>query len=290
MKEKLKLWATEFKYFISSKIFLKNFAGMLGVVIGTIILIFLFIRLFTRHNSHITVPSYVGKTVEQAKGLKSSRHIKIILIDSAAYNEDLAPGEIVSQDPSPESQAKRGRNVYVTINPISIPLTDVPRIWDLQLSRAETILARAKFRWTITRRPDRAVNTILEVQVKNGNKTTTIKPYRDAADAPKVPQGTELILVVAESGGVDVQIPYLTCLTYSEAMRVIRSNNLGTGALTILGNVSDTANAYVTRQYPSAFDGLPIKTGDPIDLWLQVDKPANCNDDDVIENNDGGEY
>jgi beta-lactam-binding protein with PASTA domain len=286
MKERILNSLVDLRLFLTSKIFLKNFGGMLAVVVGTLILIFLFLRLFTRHNSHITIPSYIGKTVEQATNLKASRHIEIIVVDSSAYDETMEPGEIVAQDPSPEAQAKKGRNVYVTINPYEAPLVPVPRLWDLQLNMAEAKLRRGKFKWKITRKPDRAVNTILEVKINRGKRMSVVKPFNDPSDAPRVPQGTELELVVAEGSGVELQTPYLTCLTYSEAMQIIKSNNLSSGSLTVLGNVIDTTTAYVFRQYPTPYGGKPIKTGDPIDLWLQADKPFECDDTNTDEEDD----
>jgi len=272
MKEKLTHWAQEFRLFVTSKIFLKNFAGMLGVTIGTIILIFLFLRLFTRHNSHITIPSYIGKTIEQANDLKVSRHIEIILIDSVGtFDTTKVAGEIIAQDPYPDALAKKGRNVYVTINPYSRPFFSIPVLWDLPVDMA--IRKLKKFNYIITKKPDRAINTVLEVKV-NGK---VIKRFTKG-NAPKLRQGSEIEIVVAEGGGGELQTPTFTCLTYAEALRLIKSNNLSQGSLTVMGNVSDTASAYVYRQYPTTYAAAPINAGDPIDLWLQSDKPYECND------------
>lgn len=290
MKERMLNSLRDLKLFLTSKIFLKNFGGMLAVVVGTLILIFLFIRLFTRHNSHITIPSYIGQTVEQASALKASRHVEIIVIDSSAFDETLEPGEIVAQDPSPEAQAKKGRNVYVTINPYEAPLVPVPRLWDIQLNMAEAKLRRAKFKWKVTRKPDRAVNTVLEVKINSGRKMSVVKPFSEPSEAPRVPQGTELELVVAEGGGAELQTPYLTCLTYSEAMRILKSNNLTTGSLTVLGNVIDTSAAFIFRQNPTPYGGKVIQTGDPIDLWLQADKPFECNESNDSDEEDDNSW
>ncbi len=285
------LWLfTELKYFLSSKIFLKNFAGMLGIVIGTIILVFLFLRLFTRHNSYVTIPSYVGKTVEQAKALKGARHFNIMVIDSNQYQENLEPGEIIIQDPAPEAQAKKGRKIYVTINAFKVPTKKVPRIWGIQLAMAERRLKYNKFEWDIIKRPDRAVNTILEIRVKETGEI--IKPYREGEAAPRLPQGTKLELIVAEGRGAAIAIPNLVCMTYSEAKRTIEGLNSNVGAIMLNGNVSDTLNAYVWRQDPSAYDGLTINVGDEINLWLQMEQPLQCRESFIEEEEetDLGDY
>ena len=175
LKLTLLLCAKEIRFFVTSPSFLKNFGGILAVCIGTMGLVLLFLNIYTRHGSYITVPSFLGQTVEQGNALKGSKYLELVVIDSASYTDTLKFGEIVMQDPSPEVKAKKGRNIYVTINPYTKPAKRLPKLWDQQLSMAENSLRRTSFEWTVVRIPDRATNTVLEVKLigKNGKKTTT---------------------------------------------------------------------------------------------------------------------
>jgi eukaryotic-like serine/threonine-protein kinase len=274
--ERLKYWATELKYFLTSKIFLKNFGGVLGLGVGVVILFMLFIRFYTRHNTYVTVPSLVGKTVEQAKALKGSRYVELVVIDTLkSYNKKLQPGEIISQDPPAESKAKKYRAVYLTINAIEREMVAFPNIWDKQLSMAQANLERRHFIIkNIEKRPDRAVGTVLEVRLAENDRI--IERYKNPNEAPKFRQGTLIVLVVGEGSGGASIAPSLVCKTYRDALTTIRNGKFSKGAITISGNVSDTLGAYVWRQLPEALDSVNVQLGDPINLWLQVEQPAGC--------------
>lgn len=284
--EKLKSWATELRYFITSKVFLKNFGGILGFSVGLLILVLLFLRFYTRHNTYVTIPSLVGKTIEQAKALKGSRYVELRVIDTLnSYDKSLQAGEIISQDPPAETKAKKYRTVYLTINAMEREMVAFPDIWDKQLSMAKGRLERNNFVIKkIEKRPDRAENTVLEVRLASNDRV--IKRYSDDEEVVKFKQGTAVILVVAEGRGATATVPSLVCKTYKEALAVIANKNLSQGALILSGNVSDTSRAYVWRQLPDSSDELAtVNEGDPIDLWLQAEPPVGCGFDG--EDDDG---
>ena len=144
--ERLKDWTTELRYFITSKVFLKNFGGVLGLAVGAVILMLLFLRFYTRHNNHITIPSFVGQTIEQAKALKGSKYVELQIIDTLSiYNTKLQAGEIISQDPPAESKAKKYRTVYLTLNAMEIEEVSFPNIWDKQITMAKADLKKSNF-------------------------------------------------------------------------------------------------------------------------------------------------
>ena len=264
---------------------LKNFGGVLGLTAGAIILILLFLRFYTRHNSYVTVPSLVGKTLKQAKAFKGSRYVELRVIDSLnTYPDSLQAGEIISQNPPPESKAKKNRTVYLTITATKRATVRFPDIWDKQLSMAKGILERKHFVVEkVESRPDRAKNTILEVRLASNDRI--IKRFSDENEAAKFEQGTAVILVVASNNRITTSVPSLVCKTYSEALSTIKRRKFSQGALTLSGNVSDTASAYVWRQLPDALDSMFVNQGDPIDLWLQAEPPAGCGFDG--EDDDG---
>jgi beta-lactam-binding protein with PASTA domain len=282
---KLKDWATELKHFATSKIFLKNFGGVLGLTIGSLILILLFLRIYTRHNRYVTIPSLVGKTFEQAKALKGSNYVELQIIDTlSSYDKTLQAGEIISQDPPAESKAKKYRTVYLTVNALEREMVSFPDIWDKQENMARGQLERKNFVIKkVEKRPDRAENTVLEVRLASNDKI--IKRYSDKNEVVKFKQGTAIILVVAKGRGVSTSVPSLVCKTYQEALATIRSKKLSKGAIMFSGSVSDSSSAYVWRQLPDAMDSMAVNQGDPIDLWLQAEPPAGCGFDG--ENDDG---
>lgn len=272
---------------------LKNLLGILAIVLGFVVLVMLYLAIYTRHGSYVTVPSFVGKTVEQAEATKGSRHLRFTVVDSAQYSDTLEAGEIVLQDPPAGAKAKRGRHIYVTVNPYEPPMLPVPRLWDRQLPMAENALRRLRFEWTVTRVPDRATNTVLQVFYRTAEgKRVEVKRYGAGDEPPMIPYGAKLELVVAEGAGMAVGIPNLVCQTYTEAISTLTAAGLAEGAIVVSAGVVDTLAAYVWRQNPSAFEGGTISMGDPVDLYLQV-APVGCPEDALLLDeswNDEGEF
>ena len=65
IKEKTKIFGNEAWYFISSKIFLFNFAKILGIVGGLLFLTVWGVKCFSRHGKSTQVGNYVNKNVKE---------------------------------------------------------------------------------------------------------------------------------------------------------------------------------------------------------------------------------
>lgn len=279
MGAKLKIWATEAKYFLSNKFVLKNLGGMLGIALSSFLLIMLFVRLYTRHNSYVTIPSYIGKTVEQAQTLDGNRYVELRIVDTTLiFDKTKQAGEIISQDPAPNAQAKKNRIVYVTINALKSHPVRFPDIWGDPIDQVLNTLNRKGFKdIEIEKRPDRAVNTVLEVRIAGTDKI--IEEYKKEGQFIELKPETKLILVVAEGSTVKASVPSLICQTYKDALAMMQTLEFSKGAVVMNGVVSDMDNAYVWRQSPSAYDSVQVNIGDPIDVWIQAEEPFGCKDD-----------
>lgn len=281
-------WLQHLLDWVTNGFVLKSVASMLAVVLGFVILVMLYLALYTRHGAHITVPSFVGKTVEQAAAVKGSRHLEFMVVDSAQYSDTLEAGEIVLQDPPAGAKAKRGRTIYVTVNPYEPPMLPVPRLWDRQLPMAENALRRSHFEWTVTRIPDKATNTVLQVfYYTPAGEKVEVKRFGAEAESPLIPYGSKIELVVAEGAGMAVGVPNVVCQTYAEALSTLQASGLVEGAIVVSGGVLDTLNAYVWRQNPSAFEGITTNMGNPVDLYLQAN-PVGCPEDALLIDEEPG--
>lgn len=89
-KDKLKAWG---KFFISAY-FIKNFCIWLGSILLFFVIVFLALRVYTRHSQEVSVPSVEGMTLEQAQKLILERKLEPVISDSV-YNSSVAPGTVI---------------------------------------------------------------------------------------------------------------------------------------------------------------------------------------------------
>ncbi len=284
-----KAWQTikvafkNFFYFISSKIFLKNFTAMLFVIVAFLVLIFVFTHLFSKHGKAIETPDLVGMNISEAMAKYNNIrfHVDSVNVEDTITGERPPLLSILTQDPYPASKIKTNRTIYVTIQQINQPHQTIPNIWGRDAARAIKSLKNRNFKATILRAiPDKAENTVLEVYLVNkSGDTTLLEPYRDVKYAPSLQEGTTLYLVIASGMGEDVALPNCKCDTYDMSRFKIEGYDLRVGTVIADANVLDSAAAYVYRQHPVFVGGRQVKKGQEIDLWLTRDAPIGCDVD-----------
>lgn len=278
-KERIEKSLKETYYFLSSKIFLTNFLKANGLILGLLILVFQGLKCYTRHGEEVTVPDFRGQTLAQVKQQLKRKHLRVRIIDST-YNGKSEPLEIMDQNPLPTKQTglkvKRNRTIYITVNATTPPQASLPAIWDKDFNFAIKILENAGFKGIEKqRRPDKAVNTILEVHYKG-------KKLNRKSDI-QLPKGSVIELVVADGGGSLVTIPNVLCKPLSEAIFTIENSGLSLGAIIQDGIIIDSLSSYVWQQIPTYDPEELIRTGSQIDLRIQRNLPVDCSvDTDLI--------
>jgi hypothetical protein len=67
-------------------------------------------------------------------------------------------------------------------------------------------------------------------------------------------------------------------MLFGEAKEILEANGIVIGAIVTDANVTDTLGAWIYKQNPERFDDekriQKIRSGQTIDVWLQVDKPV----------------
>ena len=91
--------------------------------------------------------------------------------------------------------------------------------------------------------------------------------------------GSSISLVLGDGvGNIELIVPSLIGMTYSDAERLLRANGLNLGAVVLDPGITDTLGAYVYKQNPERFrdDGVKqkIRPGQLMDVWLSVDQPV----------------
>ena len=236
----------------------------LAIGVGIIILIILIIWLngYTQHGKEVSVCDVTGLTISEAHPLLAAQGLKMEVIDST-YSDKVPFGTIVEQDPKPESHAKEGRQVYVTVNATTRRQVIVPDLQDMSSRQAVATLRGLglKVDTVFEYRPSEYRDLVLDV--KSGGQS--VLPGTQLA------QGTYIKLVVGKGRDTEqVSVPNVIGLTLQEARSVILTRRLTLGAVQHDEQPTEGVPQYVYRQSPPA--GGWLIEGQTVALYLSKDK------------------
>jgi len=237
------------------------------VAIGLVLLlIFLFLQtlsFITKHGQYLTVPALVGKNTDDAIKLLESKGFEVVIQDSV-FTDTVARGTVIKQLPDPNSTVKVNRIVFLTVNRVTPPMIEMPKLEGLSLRFALDVLQRNHLQLgDTTYKPDFMKGSILEQQL-NGSR---ILP------GAQVQWGSKISLVIG-SGLTNEQmlVPDLVGMTFKEAKALLDSSGIGLGAIITEGEVKDSSAAFIFKQNPPKTDEEMkpsfIRSGQVMDVWI----------------------
>ncbi len=273
LKESARYLFGELWLFLKSPIFLLNFAGILLMVFGSILLTRWALKIYTHHGESIQVPDYIGMDMRDAERKARKQNFTLVAIDSF-FDSSKRPNTIYQQTPEPNQRAKEGRTIYVSkyrAQADSVLLPTLVRA-GYNYSQYITKLRRIDVKGSIRKRVfdnKQEENTILYL-FYNGRKITDDLLRRGV----KVPRGSTLEFVITERITNEVPLPDLICKRYDEATFLLTSSNLSLGQT--IGAEGVESGAYVYRQEPEFLPGKMIPKGTAVDLYLSTTRPDGC--------------
>ncbi len=124
--------------------------SILHIALGTIIffvLAFVTGRIYANyalHDEYCTVPNLIG---EDSKNVVASVNEKFqIIISDSVYRDDLPRGSVISQAPEPNNVVKPGRTIFLSVNALQAPTTNVPNLVDRSPRMANQIIESLGFK------------------------------------------------------------------------------------------------------------------------------------------------
>ena len=270
----LKRWAKEFGWFISSKIFLKNFAGIIGTVALFLFLTFQWMKCYTHHGESLQVHDYIGMNVDEAMDKAKTRSFSAIVSDSVFVVGK--PGNtVLEQNPEPFSRVKEKRKIYLTISKNEADLVTLPDLvggnddYQQYLRRLKLMQVNGKIK---ARRFDSKLepNTILKVFYNEEDITEKL------SEKFQIPMGATVDFIVTERGSDRVQLPDLVCKRYDGVSFVLDNYNLNIGSVIEDNTVTNRGTAYVWKQEPAYRVGRRLQIGAQVDLYLTQYRPDDC--------------
>jgi eukaryotic-like serine/threonine-protein kinase len=252
----------EFVNFLKNRTFHKHLLLAIGGLIIFLLIVFLALRVYTRHGQALSVPDFTGATLEEVSKIVDQKNLRYEIIDSV-FTPGAQPGTVVAQSPSPDTKVKENRVIFLTINAFNPEKIEMPNVVDVSLQQAEAILQtnglRVGYKHYV---PHQAKDYVIR----------QIYHHHDIAPGSKVTKGSSIDLVLGLGRiNVDVDVPDLKGLTRTEAEGTLSIKYLNFGAVIYDNSVEtkqDSLRAVIWKQLPA--NGSSINTGSTVDVWLTV--------------------
>ena len=131
--------------YLFSKLFLKNIFFIAAFLGFLLIVLLIFLNVFTRNNQSIEVPNLIGKSIIQFDNKLSEMDLKYMIIDTANFNPNYDIGSVLFQEPNAGARVKGGRKVYLTLNSSDFKEVKIPKITGLTLRQARNVIESLGF-------------------------------------------------------------------------------------------------------------------------------------------------
>ena len=131
--------------FIYSGVFFKNIFYISCLTILVVFIVFFGLGFVTQHNKYVKVPELFGLKISKAIETAKNKSLSIIILDSAKFNSNYAPLTVLEQFPKQDKEVKKGRKIYLTLNPVGYKKIKVPNVIQITLRNAETLLSAVGF-------------------------------------------------------------------------------------------------------------------------------------------------
>ena len=116
------------KDFLKSKVFFKQVAIALGIIVVVAFLILQWLDFTTNHGQEIPVPDLSKMTVEKAAETLEDIDLEYVVLDTVDYKAGYPAYTVVQQDPLPKVNVKEDRKVYLKLNAAGYSKVTVPNL------------------------------------------------------------------------------------------------------------------------------------------------------------------
>ena len=250
-----------FKAFIKSKVFIKHLIYSVFVVVAIMWVSLKLLDVYTMHGRTITVPDLEGLYLEDVEHITSRLNLRYSVNDSI-FDATRDKGTIAHQNPTPGTQVKRNRTIYITTVAKLPEMVSMPELQDLTLRQAVAILESLHINiGKLEYVPDIAQNSVIRVKYNEG----VIEP------GTMIEKGTYVDLVLGQGASlVRTPVPLVVGTPRREARLALQAASLNVGNEVFLDN--DRTNARVYRQVPDALRRhQSLSMGGNVDLYYRSD-------------------
>ncbi|BDX36978.1 penicillin-binding protein [Tenuifilaceae bacterium CYCD] len=246
--------------------YIKTVLIAMGIFFSFLILLMIYLNVYTRHNQSFPIPDFRGKSLTELRELAEDENIRVEISDSV-YIFNRKPGSVIDQNPEPGTHVKKNRRVFITINATNPVKVEVPNVVGYTMRQAKAILEQQGLEvGTLSFRPDLGVNNVLDQRFEG----------KTIESGAMIPKGSKLNLVLGMGMyGEKTGLPLLIGLKLNDAQNRIIEASLNIGKIrfdeTII-DYKDSLDARVYSQYPAYSEPNAIGFGTKVDIWLTLNQ------------------
>jgi len=249
--------------FLKDKSFYKH--TLLALI--TLVLLFVgwlkYLDYYTLHNKYIIVPDFNNLPISALDSMVEANDIRYVIIDSI-FDKSKEKGIVIKQEPSPLTNVKRNRKIYLIINSLQSRKVEFPDIFDLSLRQAISKLhKKGLVVGNLEYRADIATNKVLDYKINGLKIEVGQELYNGAIVDLVIGKGLSKQIVI---------VPNLVGLNRMEANIILKSTSLNIGSEIFKISVNDSSSAIVYKQIPEGNDNNTLNIGSVIDLFYQKTK------------------
>jgi len=253
------------KKFLISKLFFKHLGLAIAIALGILMILLLWLNIYTRHGQARSVPDFYGLSLEEVKILAKKSRMNYEVIDSV-YTSMVPRGSVAEQSPKPGFKVKKWRNIALTINAFRPEMVAMPDLVDLPLRQAIAVIETSGLTMGQLRyKPDLSVNVVLN-QLING---------KEVAPGDSIQKESVIDLMLGKGlSNQRAMVPELVGMLLNPARDRILSASLNLGTYIFDNTVvsgDDSLSAFVYKQSPEFREDASLQLGSSIYLWLTID-------------------
>jgi len=234
------------------------------------------LKVYTNHSQQLVLPKYEGMPLEEVVGDAKSKTFEIVITDSI-HLVGIPGGQIIKQNPQPQSKVKEKRKIYVTVtkfNPDKISVAKLPVLYgeNYERKKRELLLGFELISAERGRVFDRGpVGHIMEVWYE-GIKIISRDEKKDNVELDK---GSTLYFVLSQQNLGMTNVPNLICMKFEEAVLTADVNKIGL-RVELEDSRFDPNDCYVAIQTPQYDPHSIMQMGDSILIYLTPEIPGYC--------------
>lgn len=239
-----------------------------GLFVAILLMNFIVMPWYVRHDTLVKVPSVVGLSFEEAKKQLNQAGLEGLQGD-IRYDPSKPIGTVVDQNPPGEQTVKDGRRIYLIISG-GEQLYDVPNLVGRTLREAKFVL-------------DQRNLEVQEIEYKPSAQYPTGIVLSQIENAgSKVKKGTRIGVIVSTGMDAgDIKVPDITGKNIEEAKKLLALNKLTVGKINYQPSTNVPLNS-VIDQYPKA--NTMAKENQKIDIFVNREQKKKI----VIEGEEDG--
>lgn len=253
------------KNFLLSKVFFKSLGLAMAILVGLVMILLIWLNIYTRHGQARPVPDFYGLTMEETVKLAKKNRLRFQVMDSV-YTSVVPRGCIAEQNPKPGFKVKKWRRVVLTVNAFNPEMVAIPDLVGLPVRQASAVLQSAGLevgkRFYI---PDLSVDFVIK-QMHKG---------KEVAAGDSLQKGSVVDLVLGKGlSNERSAVPNLVGLKLEKAKNTLLYASLNLGTYIYDNSVEtaeDTTDAFVFKQRPEYTESARLQLGEVVYLWLTVD-------------------